>query len=350
MADPRQPRLVMEEELEGRTYTRRDRDVAAISPDGGTVFTSRPLKAFDVRTGRRLYATSHHAYVMDLSPDGRTLAIDDGPDVLVVDASTGRVRRTLYGHHDDLVGVRFSTDGALLATSGADGIGMVWDAATGELRERLSLGETNVRGLAFSSDDQMLYAAGYDQAIRRWDLGGRSLYVSQLVEPREFGFGWASQAPGGAAMVHAFAERRTRFLDTSTGELSRGVGPKRGFHTGAWNTRGDEFAAATGGLVQIWSPKGELMRDNHGEELTPIYDIGYSGDGTRLFVSLESGSVMMLDARTLQPVGRTIDVEAACCLSGPSRRPHLLRPARSHAEPGADLLRAHLSRAGLGAA
>ena len=68
---------------------------------------------------------------MDLSPDGRTLAIDDGPDVLVVDASTGRVRRTLYGHHDDLVGVRFSTDGALLATSGADGSGMVWDAANG---------------------------------------------------------------------------------------------------------------------------------------------------------------------------------------------------------------------------
>jgi WD40 repeat protein len=145
---------------------------------------------------------------------------------------------------------------------------MVWNAGTGELRERLSLGETNLRGLAFSSDDPTLYTAGHDRGIRRWDLRGRSLCVAQLVEPREFGFGWASQAPGGAAMVHAVADRRTKFLDTSTGELSR-VGPQGGFYTGAWNTRGDEFAAATGGLVQIWSPKGELLRDNHGEELTP---------------------------------------------------------------------------------
>jgi hypothetical protein len=87
----------MDEELEGRTYARRDRDVVAISPDGATVFTSRPLKAFDVRTGRRLYATPHLAHMMDVSPDGRSLAIDDGLDDLMIDASTGRVRRTLYG-------------------------------------------------------------------------------------------------------------------------------------------------------------------------------------------------------------------------------------------------------------
>jgi WD40 repeat protein len=122
--------------------------------------------------------------VMDASPDGRTLAVDADHDVRLLDAATGHLRRTLHGHDEDVLGLRFSADGELLASAAGDGLAIVWDAQTGAVREQLSVAETNVYGLVFSPDDRTLYTAGYDHVIRRWDLTGRSLYISRVVPPR----------------------------------------------------------------------------------------------------------------------------------------------------------------------
>jgi hypothetical protein len=183
MADAHRP-LLLQLTLAGRDSGFRDRPVVALSPDGRQVYTSKPLAAYDVESGRRLWRSAKAGYVMDASPDGRTLAVDADHDVRLLDAATGHLRRTLHGHDEDVLGLRFSADGELLASAAGDGLAIVWDAQTGAVREQLSVAETNVYGLVFSPDDRTLYTAGYDHVIRRWDLTGRSLYISRVVPPR----------------------------------------------------------------------------------------------------------------------------------------------------------------------
>ena len=46
-----------------------------LSPDGRTVYTSFPLTAYDVATGRTVWSTESTSWlVLDISPDGRLLA------------------------------------------------------------------------------------------------------------------------------------------------------------------------------------------------------------------------------------------------------------------------------------
>ena len=47
----------------------------ALSPDGRTVYTSLPLTAYDVATGRQVWSTESNSWlVLDISPDGTLLA------------------------------------------------------------------------------------------------------------------------------------------------------------------------------------------------------------------------------------------------------------------------------------
>ncbi len=46
-----------------------------LSPDGRTVYTSFPLTAYDVASGRKLWSTDYVSWlVLDVSPDGKLLA------------------------------------------------------------------------------------------------------------------------------------------------------------------------------------------------------------------------------------------------------------------------------------
>ena len=318
VSEPDSPRLLLRKRLTPRTFVLKDRDLVGISPDGATAYTSRPLTAYDVDTGIRLWRSEHNGYVMDVSPDGRSIAIDATPDVLVVDAGSGEVRRRLRGHAEDVWAIRWSDDGRLLASTADDGSAIVWDPATSAVAERLDLGETNARGLAFSPDGETLFTGGEDRAVRRWDVTGRSAYVSQMVAPGEFGFGWVIPAPDGRTTAHMVAEQGTFFMNTTTGRKSRLVAPQSGFADGSWTRNGDRFVSVDGSRVRVWTPDGRLVAANRAHRLDGSgIDIDYTGDETRIVVTEGDGKVSLLDAETLEPAGRPVELgELACCVSG----------------------------------
>jgi WD40 repeat protein len=106
-------------------------------------------------------------------PDGKTIVAAVGPSLLLVEAATGKVSKTL-GKHDKLItALALTRDGKTLASGGEDGAIKLWDVSKGE--EIRSLRQRAVYSLAFASDGKrLLCGAGTEAAL--WDVkSGKTL-------------------------------------------------------------------------------------------------------------------------------------------------------------------------------
>jgi len=161
---------------------------------------------------------------IEVSPDGQTLAIAEGNDVVLLDATTLTERHRLRGHTDIVRSLEFSHDGRLLAAGSSDNTAVLWDLATGSEVARLAGHADAVVGLAFSPDDGTLYTgvstgtcwfgiwpvAGNSSPHRRSRAARVAFRIRRAIAGRE-----GSRLPGNSA-----AGKNLQFLDMSTGQLS----------------------------------------------------------------------------------------------------------------------------------
>ncbi|HSE16778.1 MAG TPA: WD40 repeat domain-containing protein [Pyrinomonadaceae bacterium] len=121
------------------------------------------------------------------SPDGKLLATEGGPGTelgalptgdypaTVWDVATGKVKATLGGHQDTIVGVSFSPDGNALVTSSGDGTARLWTAG-GQLVQELRGHSKALAGAVFSPDGKFVVTASADNTVRVWDsLDGKMI-------------------------------------------------------------------------------------------------------------------------------------------------------------------------------
>jgi WD40 repeat protein/serine/threonine protein kinase len=156
----------------------------AFGPDGRlySAGASDPsLKVWDVAGQKPILTIPHHANAnatVAVSPDGRLLAsagpIDPEHTVMIFDARTGAVLKTLKGHVGYVWKVAFSPDGHYLASGSWDSTVRVWDLKAPESAEPVTLkGHAGfIQSLAFSSDGRRLASAsGYGDhgEVKIWD-------------------------------------------------------------------------------------------------------------------------------------------------------------------------------------
>lgn len=155
----------------------------SFTPDG-TALAVRgedSIKIWDLNTSRelktinspKLYSVRSDGLGMFankflFSPDRQLLSIPGDGNVNLVDGS-GATQHTLVGHHGGVVGMSFSGDGKLFASSGTDNQIQLWDVATGKQVRALSGSAETLTDLAFSSDGKSLTLAG-PEAISSWEL------------------------------------------------------------------------------------------------------------------------------------------------------------------------------------
>jgi WD40 repeat protein len=108
-----------------------------------------------------------------VSPDGRTLAFQDGKDIRLLEVESGQERGKLSGGTEFVEAITFSRDGRFLAVSGhRDNAIRVWQLPSSEPARKLEGMEEPVNSLAFSPDGRRLVSGGYSNTALVWDVAG----------------------------------------------------------------------------------------------------------------------------------------------------------------------------------
>ena len=145
-----------------------DGNTLAAATEGGYVYIYDVSNLRSVERKHRLRAHSERAWSVAFSPDGEFLA-SSGGDALVRlwDYETGRAKKTLRGHEEQVLSVAFGA-GDTLASGSADGTVRLWDVETGT--SRILAGHTDwVFGVAFHPNGEFLASTGKDMSVRLWD-------------------------------------------------------------------------------------------------------------------------------------------------------------------------------------
>ncbi|HEY0695765.1 MAG TPA: WD40 repeat domain-containing protein, partial [Kribbella sp.] len=294
----------------------------AISPAGDRIYTSNPLTAYAVASGRPLFSRADLNFIeLDVSPDGRTLALAaeagnvggaNFDDVLLVDAATGHTRQRMERHTDQLLGVRFSHRGRLVVSMGSDQRAVVWEVATGRAVQEVQISEGDSLSAGFSPDDETLYTEAADGALRSWDLSGGRSYIAQVAKAPGFVYGCRLVAPGGRTVFRGVGSY-ARFTDVVSGRvsgLSAAISDSWTNSCGSWHPSGQMFATAgSDGFISTWDVRTGRLLARRKVAHSKVLDLDYSGgDGSRLVVGEESGLAVLLDSATLQPVSEPLQV------------------------------------------
>jgi WD40 repeat protein len=154
--------------------------VVLFSPDGNSVLTGSNdgiVRVWEVATPRpqvtsptTVSSAPPAALGKWLSPDGRLVAVTEGPhSARVRDAATNEPVGPPLRHGSTILHAAFSGDGRLLITASDDNTARIWDLATGELRTQPLRHCGTVRTAAFSPDAHLVVTAGDDRTARVWD-------------------------------------------------------------------------------------------------------------------------------------------------------------------------------------
>jgi WD40 repeat protein len=116
---------------------------------------------------RRLPSAAHS---IAFHPNGKSLAVGlDDDRVVIVDAETGRIRRTLHALGEPITTVTFAPDGTL-ATGAWSGIVQLWDPSTGrQLGHPVLVAASPVASLAFDpTGATFATTGGSDGVLKLW--------------------------------------------------------------------------------------------------------------------------------------------------------------------------------------
>jgi WD40 repeat protein len=299
-------------------------EAVALSPDGRTlaVEQNNAVRLCEAATGKDLRKITLPeanprtiTQWLAFAPDGKALAVtSEGKVVHLVDVETGAVIRS-FAHQNVVFTAAFSPDGRLLAAGGYDSegsqyFGRLWEVATGKELRRFNSGHGGLRTLAFSPDGSVLAGGGDDARLRLWDVATgkeRRAFAPDGYRVRSVAF-----APDGRTV--AAAGDSLRLYDAATGEERVRIGRKAlGL---AFSPDGRTLTGAVAGAIHRWDAATgrALTPESAGDSV--VDQVVATPDGRRIVTRDQASQAHLWDAATGKHLRRlAVSYQKAIALS-----------------------------------
>lgn len=292
-----------------------------LSPDGKLVAVGRAsvVQVFDVESGRELITLGGHKDLIQsvrFSPDGSLLAAGSyqivslwnvPPAAAKAGASTPvpkpedwSVQHTLGPHEFRVLAIDFSPDGALLATGGGEpartGEVKLWEVKKGLLIHTFDrLHSDAVYGVRFSPDGTKLATVSADKFLKVLDVPTRkAVRAYEGHSNHVLAVDWKSD---GKQIVSGGADHVLKVWDFESGDLIKTI-PAGGKPATSvrWIAGKPEALAATGdGKVKVWNPDGANAVKEFAGPNDYVFAVAASADGSRVAAGGSDGILYLWD-------------------------------------------------------
>ncbi|MFQ3612240.1 MAG: NB-ARC domain-containing protein [Cyanobacteriota bacterium] len=204
------------------------------------------------------------------SPDG-TLLLTSGehPDIKIWDTNTGTCVQTLRGHKNMVWTLAFrpgTYDGLQLGSCSFDGTARLWDVRKGECLRVFDNVSSLAMGIAFSPDGSLMATSGYGGLVKLWNVDSGKCLQELSGHDSDLIFSVAF-SPDGRFLASGCTDHTVRLWDVSSGACLHVL---RGHNhwiyyvkfSPIWN-RNNKLLLASGSVdetIRLWDPEtGECL-------------------------------------------------------------------------------------------
>lgn len=242
------------------------------------------------------FTSSRRAYVQVKYLGTRVTAIG-GESLETVQLETAALALVMQ-HPNSVIGATYSNDGALIATTSAEGNVGVWSTSSGTVVNRLEGENGAFGGVDFSSDDRLLAAGTEDGSIYLWDMPNGNLI--SVLEGHEAAVHSVQFSPDDAFLLTASGDGSVRLWDTvSQTEIRAFEGHIGQVNTATFSSDGDWIVTSSNDqTVRIWPNQlGAEGRVLEGHERV-VHSAEFSPDGSRIVSAGIDGTIRIWATET----------------------------------------------------
>lgn len=252
------------------------------------------------------WPAADHSQAVAWSPDGQWIASGAGSKVLLWDAETLALHRTLDAHTMRVDALAFSPDGATLASGSSDRSISLWRVPAGEQIATLTGHRDAVAALSWSPDGSRLASAGsLGDRVLIWDIESGDALAS-LPGDGSGGVFSVAWSPDGSTLAAGLNSGSVLLWDVSGTPIDEDPIQRIEGHI-AW----------VGALAR--SPDSQLLASGSADTTIAVYDredgsrrvytghqyvirgLAFDADGSRLASAAQDRQVMVWDVRAGGP-------------------------------------------------
>ncbi|OUL37372.1 hypothetical protein BV372_02970 [Nostoc sp. T09] len=234
------------------------------------------------------------------SPDGKLLATGDANGgVRLWNIEDGQQLRHLERHPGWVWQVNFSPDGKTLASCCENGIIKLWDVNTGQCLHTLHQDTVRSWLSSFSPDGNLLASGRTDQTIKIWDV--REGKCVKTLERQTNIIGPVVFSPNGKILASGSEDKTVKLWDINTGEcLHTLAGHNQAIWSVTFSPNGKILASGSEDkTVKLWDVStGRCWKTLQGPHIELAWSIAFSPDAQTLAIAGEASVISLWDLNT----------------------------------------------------